>query len=173
MKNKFLSALRGFTVAAIVAAMCLGAMDGIHSAVEHNLIAPSNVLAQSITSLFPNSKFPPMVFTATSQTKKQTLGGFSTATLEITGTATSCILQVEVSNDGGSNYFATPYFAGVYTSNVPVIVTGAAFPTYNNSPVLYWISVAGMTNLEVVSSGTFTGTSCTVQITASSNKYLP
>lgn len=126
----------------------------------------------SQASVFPNYKYPAMVFTATSQTVKQTLSGVSTATIQIYGVATAATLQIKASNDGGTNYFAIPYFAGVYTSNVPVIVTGAAFPAYTGTPVLYWVNLSGFTNVEIISSGTFTGASASVQITASSNKGI-
>ena len=135
--------------------------------------APVSAQVGVNTSAYSNSRYPPMVFTATSQTVKTPVGALSTATLEIYGPATACTLQVKVSNDGGTNYFATPYFAGVYASSVPTIVTGAAFPAYTGTPVLYWISLAGITNVEVISSGTFTGTSCSVQLTGSPNKFLP
>jgi hypothetical protein len=138
--------------------------------------APLLVNAQNypgtIPSALPNYRYKAMVFTATSQTLTQAIGGVATATVSISGAATSCILQIFASNDGGANYFAIPYFAGVYTSNVPVVVTGAAFPTYTNTPVLYWVSLAGFTNFKIVSSGTFTGASCTVQVTASSNPFV-
>lgn len=171
MKPK--SFVQRIAAVAIMATLVLIAGVGVGIG-THAPLFNQTVQAQAAQpSIFPNYRYPPMVFTATSQTLKQAVGGVSTATLEITGTATACTLQIKASNDGGSNYFAIPYFAGVYTSNVPVIVTGAAFPAYNNSPVLYWVSLAGFTNFEIVSSGTFTGTSCTVQVTGSGNKYLP
>jgi hypothetical protein len=160
-------------MAAIVALASLGTGIGVGIG-THSPLFNSSVQAQAAqAAIFPNYRYPPMVFTATSQTFKQAVGGVSTGLLEITGTATACTLQIKVSMDGGTNYYATPYFAGVYTSNVAQIVTGAAFPAYNNSPVLYWVSLAGVTNYEIISSGTFTGTSCTATMTASGNKYLP
>jgi hypothetical protein len=138
---------------------------------------PRNTSAQgsfntSATSVIPNYSYPAMVFTATAQNKTQTIAGASSATVQIFGPATAATLQIFASNDGGTNYFAIPFTAGAYTTNVLQVTTPGTFPAYSGTPVIYWVNVAGMTNLKVATSGTFTGASASVKIVASPNKGL-
>jgi len=160
--------LRKISSIAVMAALLI-----VGGFAERHLTAQTPNYPGSQAILLPNVQYPAMVFTATSQTKTQLIGGVSTAQVIISGTATACTLQIKATADVGptkTNYFAIPYFAGVYTSNVPVIVTGAAFPAFNVTAVNYTVNLAGYTGFEIVSSGTFTGTSCTAQVVASSNK---
>jgi hypothetical protein len=140
-------------------------------------IAPSRTSAQGsfnsqTTVALPNQSFPAMTFTATAQTRFQPLGGAASATVEVYGVATAATFQIFGSNDGGVNYFGLPFTTGAYTTNVLQVTTAGTFPAYSGTPALYFVNVAGLTNLKVVSSGTFTGASANVKIVASSNKGL-
>jgi hypothetical protein len=166
---KMNSALKQFT--AIVAILAFLAVGGI-GLVNRSVQAQSS---GTFASVFPNKVFPAMVFTATSQTKKQTIssgigggGGCGLATISINGTAlTTVTWQVKASNDNGVSYFAIPYSDGTFTSNVQTKVTGAAVT--NTAAALYWVSLSGMTHFEIITSGTFTATNVTAQVTCSSN----
>ncbi len=127
---------------------------------------------QTITSPLPNLVFVPMTFTATGQTKSMPIGGISIATVRIAGPATAATLQIKASNDAGANYFAIPFVPGagtMYTSGVLNVSNPGTFPAYAGSAVLYYVNLSGFNFVEVVSSGTFTGTSVSVQIVGSSN----
>src|SRR6266566_7478480 len=67
----------------------------------------------SIAIISPNSALTPMVFTATSQTQSVALPPSTYCTLSAIGnTLTTATFQVNVSNDGGTTYFAaavSPY----------------------------------------------------------------
>lgn len=137
-----------------------------------SLHSPASVQAQGnngIVSINPNSRLPVMTFTATGQTVTRAIGGFSTATVEIFGVATAATMQMKCSNDGGANYYGIPWTAGAYTTNVLQVTTPGAFTAYAGTPELFYVDLAGFTNCEVVTSGTFTGASAQVQIVASSN----
>src|SRR5271154_6749979 len=113
----------------------------------------------TVNSVNPNTNFPHLTFTATSQTQKTALAGFSTATVRYAGTqggVTTATFEIEASNDGGQSYFPIPTSTGVYSSNVLNVITGASITQSAATPVMYWVNLAGMTNLEIVTSGTFT-----------------
>jgi len=124
----------------------------------------------TLTSALPNYPYPAMNFTATSQTDTQTLGGVSFVTIEETAaTCTTLTFQVKVSNDGGTNYYAlavAPYVAGT------LVPSTSAVTVSNNTPTLYVANVAGFTNIEIVTSSTFTCTGVNFYITGSSNPGL-
>lgn len=139
-----------------------------------SLHSPASVQAQGnqgIVSINPNARLPVMTFTATAQTVARPIGGFSTATVEIFGVATAATLQIKCSNDGGVNYYGIPSTTGTVATGALQYVAPAAF-SYTGTPEIFWVNLAGCTNVEVVSSGTFTGASASVQITASSNKGI-
>lgn len=123
----------------------------------------------STTSLLPNYPYPVMTFTATSQTLKQPLSGQSYATISITGaTFTTATFTIKGSNDKGVNFYPLavapyPVSGGSFTPTVSAI-------TVTSPPALYVVNVAGFTNIEIVTSGTFTATSMSAQITGTSNK---
>lgn len=164
IRNRFFSLV-------VTPILCLALLLGL-VATHPARVGAQGTFNSSSTSVIPNYSYPVMVFTGTAQNKTQTLAGASSATLQIFGPASAATLQVFGSNDGGTNYFALPFTAGAYTTNVLQVTTPGTFPAYAGTPVLYWINVAGMTNLKVATSGTFTGASASVKIVASPNKGL-
>lgn len=127
---------------------------------------------QSSASILPTYFIGSKTFTATSQSAVFSARGVSGAFVEITGAATAATITITGSNDGGVTYFPLPSSTGVYTSNVLTVTTGAALATYTGTAVNYWMNFTALTNIKVATSGTFTGTSATVYITASPNKGL-
>lgn len=137
--------------------------------------SPREVSAQGYSGQLavsqPNYSYAPMVFTATAQTKTQVLGGCSTATISISGTAlTTVTWQIFASNDGGTNYYAIPQSTGAFTSNVLTVTTGAA--TTTTAATLYYANLSGFTIFKIVTSGTFTATNVTAKVVCSANKGL-
>jgi hypothetical protein len=124
----------------------------------------------TLTSLFPNYPYPAMNFTATSQTVTQALSGVSFVTIEFTATTCTPITwQVKVSNDGGTNYVAlpvAPYAAGTLSPSTSAVTLSAA------TTEMYVANVAGFTNIEIVTSSTFTATGVNFYITGTSNHGL-
>jgi len=156
----------------LVGMTILGVMFGPRMADQMN--SPAIVQAQTpngIVLMNPNSKLPLMTFTATGQTAMRSVVGFGTASVELYGAATAATVQIKCSNDGGANYYGVSSTAGTATSGVLQYAAPAAF-SYSGSPELFWMNLAGCTNIEAVSSGTFTGANVFVQITASSNKGI-
>jgi hypothetical protein len=125
----------------------------------------ANFYPGTLTSLLPNYAYAPMVFTATAQTKTQSLSGQQCLTLTMTSSSlTTVTFQVKVSNDGGATYVparTTPLAASLTASISAVTAT-------TNNP--YLVQVASFTNYEIVTSGTFTATSVTFQGVGSSNE---
>jgi len=124
--------------------------------------------ASNVNVFMPNSVYPAMTFTATSQTLKQAIGGKSYCTLSGTAVAlTTATFQVKLSNDNGANYYAAsvaPYAASLTPVTTAFAVTSA--------PALYVFNAASFTSVEIVSSGTFTATSFSWQLTCSTNRGL-
>lgn len=120
-------------------------------------------------SPYNNVIFQPAVLTATSQTSTpfalrpgatQT-GSFSAGTIIVTGASlTTATLAVQVSKDGGKTYFATALEAcgtpGTFTTTVTVTAASC-----------YELNLQGVTNVEYVTSGTFTATSISVLLIGS------
>jgi|SRR5579872_4317081 len=158
-----------FTLAATIGLICASLMFGPLMQRSPTVQAQGN---QGIVSINPNARLPVMTFTATSQTVARPIGGFSSATVEIFGVATAATMTMKCSNDGGANYYAIPWTAGAYTTNVLQVTTPGAFTAYAGTPELFYVDLAGFTNCEVVTSGTFTGASASVQIVASSNRGI-
>lgn len=121
----------------------------------------------TLTSAFPNYPLTPMTFTATAQTVTAILSGVSYVTISETATTcTTMTFQVKVSNDNGVTYYAlaiAPYVAGT------LVPSTSAVTVSNNTPNLYVANVAGFTNIEIVTSSTFTATGVSFQITGTSN----
>jgi hypothetical protein len=158
--------LKKFTAIFLIASL---AVIGGMLSVAH---AP-NVLAQgsasNLTVVQPNYRRPALTATATSQTLKDVLPASSYCTINLTGVAlTTVTFQFKVSNDGGVTYYplsVAPYAA----SGALVPVTAAATAT---AAGLYVANVAGFTNYEILTSGTFTATSVSWNLTCTSNKGL-
>jgi len=117
---------------------------------------------------FPNIRYAPMVFTATGQTKTQNIGGVSAASISVTGSAfTTATWTLVGSNDGGMNWFPL----NVAPLAVPLAPVTTATTTAS-VPALYVANLAGLTNIEIVTSGTFTASAASFQITSTSNTGL-
>ena len=121
----------------------------------------------TLTAAFPNYPYPVMSLTATAQTVTQPLSGASYVTISQTATTcSSATYQFKVSNDGGVTYYAlavAPYVAGT------LVPSTSAITVTNNSASLFVANVAGFTNIEVVTSSTFTATGFAIQIVGTSN----
>lgn len=112
---------------------------------------------------------PAQSFTATGQTGAsiQLLGTatLSSATLSINGTFTTVTFAVQASNDGGTTWFP------ITTASVATPSTYAATQTATAAG-MYVLSVAGFTNLRIVTSSTFTASSAvTFSLTGTSAPY--
>jgi hypothetical protein len=135
-------------------------------------IAPRRLEAQVGPSganpvIQPTQRLTPLVFTATSQTVTRTLPSSSCAVISQTAnTLTTATFTVEVSNDGGTTYYpaaVAPYVGSAARASVLTAIT------VTTSGHLYILPVVGMTNLEAITSSTFTGTSLTLTITTTGN----
>jgi hypothetical protein len=126
----------------------------------------------STPSIFPNYSYAPATFTATSQTSSViNLTGLTSGLVQVTGTAlTTVTWAIKGSIDGGVTFFSLPT-AAIPTTTVPITTTAVTQTT--TASALYVVNLSGMTNVEFVTSGTFTATSVAIKLTASSNKsYL-
>ena len=136
-------------------------------------MAHSQAYPGSQASLLPNYAYTPAVFTAASQTgATQYLGGVNSGLISAIGaTLTTATWQIQGSNDGGAHWFNLPT-AAYPTTAIPITTTAVSQTTTANT--LYAVNLAGFTNVRfVTTSGTFTGTSLTLNLTASSNNgYL-
>lgn len=124
------------------------------------LVLPCIGRAQSI---FPNTSFASQTFTASAQTGATIgLSGSSYGTISVSGTFSAATFGVKGSNDGGAHYFpiniATVLAPGTVATTVVASTTS-----------LYQVNLAGLTNVEFVTSGTFTGTSAIIHLTTTSN----
>jgi hypothetical protein len=136
-------------------------------------VTSANAQGGLFTTALPNYKYTAMSFTATSQNKTQAIGGVSTASVQISGSSlTTVTWQLTCSNDGGANYYGIPSLAagGTVTSGVLPITTAGTITT--TTAALYYFNLSGCTNFKIATSGTFTATSVTAQVVASSNKGL-
>lgn len=120
-------------------------------------------------TFFGNTAFPSMKFTATSQTKSVILQGFSICTISQTSVAnTTATWQAKLSNDGGTTYYAAAVAPYVGSATLASVLT--ATTTTATTAALFVVNVGGFSNLEIVTSGTFTATSVSFQVTCSGNK---
>lgn len=120
------------------------------------------------------SVFPAQVFTGDTSGMVMQLnsppstGSASVGAITLVGTSlTTVTFTVEASTDGGLNYFPAP----VYTVASPSIA--ASTPITATASGQYYINLAGVTHLQIVTSGTFTATSVSFQLTTSPNAGLP
>lgn len=125
----------------------------------------------SLATMTPNYSYPAQTFTATAQTGTAiNLGGLTSGIVQVKGTGlTTVTFAVQGSMDGGATWFSLPT-ATYPTTAAPstLAVTQTATATTQ-----YVVNLAGITNVRFVTSGTFTATSVTLQLTASANKgYL-
>jgi len=124
----------------------------------------------TLTSLLPNYPYPPMVFTATSQTLTQALSGQSYCTFSVTAnTLTTATFTIEGSSDGGTTYYPWAVAPLAGSATLASVLTAI---TVTTAPKMYVANVAGLTNFEIVTSSTFTATSVTVTPVCTSNKGL-
>lgn len=135
-------------------------------------IAPRRLEAQvgpsgAISVIEPTQRLTPLVFTATSQTATRTLPSSACAVVSQTAnTLTTATFTIEYSNDGGTTYYpaaVAPYVGSAARASVLTAIT------VTTSGHLYILPTTGMTNIEAVTSSTFTGTSLTLTITTSGN----
>lgn len=130
--------------------------------------------AQSLASPYSNTVFATQTFTATGQTGTplqlnglvvtSTVGSaFASGTITLTGSSlTVATFSVQGSADNGKTYFP---LAVVDVSN-PGTITTTVVATANG---LYQVSLAGITHIRFVTSGTFTATNISLTLTASPN----
>lgn len=126
-------------------------------------------------SPWTNTKFTPMVLTATSQTVLLNTTGqlgqgnqknsFGICTLSVTGSSlTTATFAIKASVDG------TNYVSLLIT---PVgSTTGATTQTVTSAPAGFTVPCGGWSYLEAVSSGTFTATSITITVVGSPNAQV-
>lgn len=137
------------------------------------ILLMSSTLAMA-QSPYTNTIFKPAtVMTASAQTsaaiqlgQNNKSGSYSAGTVTLTGTAlTTATFGVLGSADGGVSYFAIPM--NTYADPATLETTFTA--TTNG---IYQVSLAGLTHIKFVTSGTFTGTSIALLLTASPNAVL-
>jgi hypothetical protein len=119
-----------------------------------------------------NQVFPKFTFTATAQTQGPLQlapntaganGAYNCGNITLIGTGLSTVsFQVLGSTDGGQTYNVLLVYP-VNSLGSPASTTTA---TGNG---LYRVNLAGVTALEITTTGTFTATSVTMQLTASPN----
>jgi energy-converting hydrogenase Eha subunit B len=119
-----------------------------------------------------NQVFPKFTFTASAQTQGPLdlspnqagyNGAYNCGNLTVIGTGLSTVsFQVLGSSDGGQTYNVLLVYLvnSLSTSDTTTTATGNG---------LYRVNLAGITTLKITTSGTFTATSVTIQLTASPN----
>lgn len=112
-----------------------------------------------------NSTLPTVVlpvFTVTGTGNATTnLGGFGMAVVNISGTYSSINLNLQLSNGGAAGYSNATLIP--VTGGQPLQTLSGANTAVNGQ---YFMAIAGMTSLKVLSNATFTGTSAIIRITA-------
>lgn len=119
--------------------------------------------------------FSPAVMTATSQTSsvihlssqpKGSPVSYSTGTITVTGSSlTTATFAVNGSSDGGKTFYAL----NISAINAPG--TTATTETVTTAGV-YQVNLSGITDVEFVTSGTFTATNISITLTASPNGII-
>lgn len=130
---------------------------------------------QSSLQLNTNILFPVVIMTATAQTSTvthlgQTPGGnggsYSVGTITVKGTSlTTATFAVNGSSDGGVTFFPL----NISSINAPGTTTTTQTVTANG---IYQVNLSGITDVEYITSGTFTGTSIALTLTASPNGII-
>jgi hypothetical protein len=128
-----------------------------------------------LQSPFSNSVWPAQVFTATGQTGNtiplnnlmvsSTVGSsFASGTITVTGSSlTTVTFSVMGSSDNGVTFYPLP----IYTAATPTTTPSTTITVTANG--LYQVSLAGITHVKFVTSGTFTATNVSLVLTASPN----
>jgi hypothetical protein len=126
-------------------------------------------------NIYTNAVYPAAVFTATSQTSAViTLGSvpsgaggsYALGNVSVTGVGlTTVTFAVMGSSDGGNTYYAL----NVNAINAPAT---SGTPTTATTGGVYQVNLSGITNVEFVTSGTFTATSVSIVLTASPNGLI-
>ena len=140
------------------------------------LFLPLSLVSNAqLASPFSNSVWPAQTFTATAQTGatiqlnglvvSSTVGSsFASGTLTVTGTSlTTVTFSVMGSSDNGATFYALP----IYTQASPTTTPTATITATANG--IYQVSLAGLTHVKFVTSGTFTATAVSIVLTASPN----
>jgi hypothetical protein len=135
--------------------------------------------ANPLASPYSNSVFKPSIFTSSSQTgtviqlnalttPSSTVGSsFASGTITLTGTSlTTVTFALQGSADNGTTYFPLPIFTVGSPSTPP------STPITATANGLYQVSLAGLTHVRFVTSGTFTATSISLTLTASPNALV-
>lgn len=132
-------------------------------------------LSAQLQSPFSNSVWPAQTFTASNQTGStiqmnnltvsSTVGSsFSSGTITVTGTSlTTVTFAVYGSSDNGVTFYPLPIYTVASPSTTPTTTVTA---TANGQ---YQVSLAGITHIKFVTSGTFTATNVSLVFTASPN----
>lgn len=127
----------------------------------------------SQNTLLPNYSFTAQTFTANSTTGDTiNIGGLSSGLIQVTGVSlTTATWKIQGSADGGTTWNDLPT-AAYPTTTVPITTT--AVSQTSTAAGLFCVNLAGLTNVRfATTSGTFTGTSLSLKLTASSNRgYL-
>lgn len=139
------------------------------------LVALGGSLFAAPVTQYTNTIFPVQTFTATSQTGSTIQlgqspsgngGAFAVATISVNGTAlTTVTFSVYGSSDGGVTFYALPINA---IATPGTIATTATATTAG----LYQVNLAGITQVQIRTSGTFTATNATFVLTASPNGVI-
>lgn len=128
-----------------------------------------------LASPYSQSVWPAQTFTATNQTGStiqlnglqvsSTVGSsFASGTLTVTGTSlTTVTFAVQGSSDNGATFYALPIYTVASPTSTPTTTVTA---TGNG---IYQVSLAGITHVRIVTSGTFTATNVSIVFTSSPN----
>lgn len=129
-----------------------------------SFLIPTLGTAQS-TALFPAQSFTASGQTGTVMSlgsTSTTASGYSVGTVSLTGTAlTTATISVMGSSDNGATFYALPI------ATVASPTTAATTTVTATASGLYQVNLAGITHVKFVTSGTFTGTSIGLALTAS------
>lgn len=138
------------------------------------LLATAVGLSQNLASPYSNAVFAPQNFTSSGQTGKvlqlngltvaSTVGSsFASGTITVTGVSlTTVTFTVQGSSDNGITYFPLPVNAVASPGTLATVITAT-------TSGMYQVSLAGLTHVRFVTSGTFTATSVSITLTASPN----
>lgn len=129
-----------------------------------------------LASPYSQSVWPAQTFTATGQTgavlqlnglstPSSTVGSsFNSGTFTVTGSSlTTVTFSIQGSSDNGVTYYALPIYTAASPTSSPTTTVTA---TTNG---LYQVSLAGITHVRIVTSGTFTATTVSIVFTSSPN----
>jgi hypothetical protein len=109
---------------------------------------------------FPNFNYPVATITGNGSAVIN-LGGVSTLSIRITGTYTASTTQLSLSND--STNFTPAMLTNISNGQSGTTLSGTAAAVNG----LYVMNAAGMTQLKITNSGTFTGTSQILKVVGS------